>query len=70
MSPMGNSRVSALVPPGAGPDPQVLVCEPDSDCVESLSRSAAPRTLITDDMFVEELLRDAYLPRDGPPKWG
>lgn len=46
---------------------EVEVLELDPDCVDVAIRSTSPATSASDQGFVEELLQDAYLPRDGKP---
>lgn len=56
------------MPPAAEQEAEKLeVPEPVPDSVDPISRSTSPRTPMPDEAFVEELLRDAYLPRDGKP---
>jgi len=44
--------------------------ELDANSVDAALRSASYAASTSDEAFVEELLRDAYLPRDGQPRSG
>ena len=55
------------MPPKEAQEAEMEGPEPDSDCVDPVSRSTSTATSMLDEAFAEELLRDACLPRDGRP---
>lgn len=56
------------MPSKAAQEAEVMeIPELDPDRVDCAFRATSPATSMSDEAFVEELLRDAYLPRDGKP---
>ena len=65
--------MSALpsMPPKAAQELQMAkILELDVNSIDPALRSASYAASMSDEAFVEELLRDAYLPRDGRPQSG
>lgn len=60
------SAFSSL-PPKEAHEAEIEVPEPESACVDPVLRSTSPAPPASEETFAEELLRDAYLPRDGKP---
>ena len=59
---------SPSMPPKAAEEAEMIeVPELESKCNEPVLRSTSAATSMSDEEFVEELLRDACLPRDGWP---
>lgn len=55
------------VPLEAAQEAQMKVRRPDLDDADAACRSMAPAISGSDETFVEDLLSDAFLPRDGAP---
>lgn len=64
----GDRKMSALpsMPPKAAQEAEMAkIPELDVNSIDPALRSASYAASMSDEAFVEELLRDAYLPRDG-----
>lgn len=62
--------VSSMPPKAAQEAEMTEIPELDANSVDPGRRSTPYATSMSDEAFVEELLRDAYLPRDGRTRSG